>query len=80
MLLTSATPYTYSNLVQYLTAKNLLVSENVLTRSLTGLAVPVITFGHGPKVVIVAGRVHPGESNSSWVVHGLMNFLQQTHP
>ena len=27
------------------------------------------------KVVIVTGRVHPGESNSSWIVHGLIKFL-----
>jgi cytosolic carboxypeptidase protein 2/3 len=80
VLLTSATPYLYSQLIQYLTTKSLLTNEDVLTRSLTGLVVPVVTFGHGPRVVIVVGRVHPGESNSSWVVHGLMNFLQQGHP
>ena len=27
------------------------------------------------KVVIVSARVHPGESNASWLVHGLMGFL-----
>ena len=27
------------------------------------------------KVIIVTGRVHPGESNSSWIVHGLIKFL-----
>jgi murein tripeptide amidase MpaA len=25
---------------------------------------------------VIAGRVHPGESNSSWVVHGILSFLQ----
>ena len=50
--------------------------DNILTRSLSGLDVPVLTFGHGPKIVVVVGRVHPGETNSSWVIHGLMQFLQ----
>ena len=27
------------------------------------------------KVVVITGRVHPGESNASWVVHGLIRFL-----
>jgi hypothetical protein len=27
------------------------------------------------KVVVVSARVHPGESNASWLVHGLMSFL-----
>eukprot|EP00435_Cladocopium_sp_Y103_P069901 s206_g34.t1 len=27
------------------------------------------------KVVVVSARVHPGESNASWLVHGLMGFL-----
>jgi len=27
------------------------------------------------KVVVVSSRVHPGESNASWLVHGLISFL-----
>ena len=27
------------------------------------------------KVIVITGRVHPGESNASWVVHGLIRFL-----
>lgn len=49
-----------------------------MIRSLSGLAVPVLSYGHGPKVIIVVGRVHPGESHSSWVVHGLMSYLSQS--
>lgn len=30
------------------------------------------------KAVIVSSRVHPGESNASWIVHGLMGFLLST--
>ena len=27
------------------------------------------------KVICITGRVHPGESNSSWIVHGIIRFL-----
>ena len=27
------------------------------------------------KYVIVCSRVHPGESNSSYIMHGFMNFI-----
>eukprot|EP00930_Biecheleria_cincta_P031414 TRINITY_DN21807_c0_g2_i1.p1 TRINITY_DN21807_c0_g2~~TRINITY_DN21807_c0_g2_i1.p1 ORF type:complete len:1414 (+),score=214.08 TRINITY_DN21807_c0_g2_i1:138-4379(+) len=30
------------------------------------------------KAVIISSRVHPGESNASWIVHGLMGFLLST--
>ena len=46
-----------------------------MCRSLSGLDVPVLSFGSGPKTVVILGRVHPGEANASWVVHGLLNFM-----
>ena len=27
------------------------------------------------KVIIITGRVHPGETNASWIVHGIIKFL-----
>ena len=27
------------------------------------------------KVIIMTGRVHPGETNASWIVHGFIKFL-----
>lgn len=27
------------------------------------------------KVIIITGRVHPGETNASWLVHGIIKFL-----
>lgn len=30
--------------------------------------------------VVISGRVHPGESNASWIVHGILQFLMTDHP
>lgn len=27
------------------------------------------------KIIFITGRCHPGESNGSWMVHGLIEFL-----
>lgn len=41
----------------------------------------ITNFGHSKneemkkKVIILTGRVHPGESHSSWIVHGIIKFL-----
>ena len=61
-----------------------IVETSSLTTTLGGVEVPRITitdFSHSrednlrKKVVIITGRVHPGESNSSWIVHGMIRFL-----
>ena len=31
------------------------------------------------KAVIITGRVHPGESNSSFIVEGIIKFLTSNH-
>ncbi|KAG5273394.1 hypothetical protein AALO_G00150870 [Alosa alosa] len=62
-----------------------------LCRSLAGNLVPVLTVtspsrkcgeceaAHKPAIVITA-RVHPGETNSSWVMKGIMDFLLSDTP
>ena len=30
--------------------------------------------------MVVSARVHPGESNSSWIMRGLLRHLISTHP
>mmetsp|Transcript_104612 Transcript_104612/g.239783 ORF Transcript_104612/g.239783 Transcript_104612/m.239783 type:complete len:735 (-) Transcript_104612:2310-4514(-) len=32
------------------------------------------------RICVASARVHPGESNSSWLMHGLLNFLLSTNP
>ena len=27
------------------------------------------------RTVIICGRIHPGETNSSWILHGIIDFL-----
>jgi hypothetical protein len=47
---------------------NLCNSNNLLTQSLVGLPVPLLSFGQGKNYIVIVGRVHPGETNSSWVI------------
>ena len=75
VLLASATPYTYTFFLNNLNQKNLLEKTSILTKSLSGLDVPVLSFGTGARTVVIVGRVHPGETHSSWVIHGLLNYL-----
>lgn len=34
----------------------------------------------GKEYVVITGRVHPGETNSSWVMKGVIDFLTSEHP
>ncbi|XP_006809993.1 cytosolic carboxypeptidase 2-like [Neolamprologus brichardi] len=83
-------PYTYSRLQRYLSriTSNPTVRSyckvRVLCQSLAGNAVYVITVtpqdsnrrdDKTKKAVVVTARVHPGESNASWMMEGFLNFL-----
>lgn len=34
----------------------------------------------GKTYVVISSRVHPGESNASWIMRGLLRHLTSNHP
>lgn len=40
-------------------------------------AIPKIKY---KKIVMVTGRVHPGESNASYMMEGFLKFITSNHP
>ncbi|VDM42669.1 unnamed protein product [Toxocara canis] len=84
-------PYTYSFLqasLEYMTgrlskADSAYMRVDKLCDTLAGNAVPLITItATGSReevdrreVVVLSARVHPGESNASWMMHGVIEFL-----
>jgi len=54
---------------------------DTLCRSLAGNAVPLITVTGSidqlsqRDTVVLMARVHPGETNASWIMHGIIQFL-----
>jgi murein tripeptide amidase MpaA len=57
-----------------------------LCKSLSGLSIPLITITDfqddadtlsNKKVIFLQSRVHPGETHSSWIIHGLIKALLQ---
>ncbi|XP_028928622.1 cytosolic carboxypeptidase 3 isoform X2 [Ornithorhynchus anatinus] len=82
-------PYTYANLQDYLAVicndpvKSKFCKVGVLCHSLARNMVYVLTIttpsrDSGPrkrKAVILTARVHPGESNSSWIMKGFLDYI-----
>jgi len=83
-------PYTYTNLQNYLhnleqdPVRRKLFRRRSLCQTLAGNTCDLLTitsFSGDPqtlkkrKGVVVSARVHPGESNGSWMMKGLIDFL-----
>jgi len=85
-----AEPYTYTDLqrcLHDLTAP--CVQRTILCKSLAGNNCDLITITNPASTlsqlskrsgVILTARVHPGESNASWVMQGILNFLISASP
>ena len=84
--------YTYTRLQSYLDNiekkhlpyfKRELLTSTVQQRRLDLLTITApdnLTEGRRQKVIFVTGRVHPGESPSSHIVQGFIDFLVSNHP
>ncbi|TMS35557.1 hypothetical protein L596_002936 [Steinernema carpocapsae] len=77
-------PYSYSKLQQFLgnlEARNLpffkrdLLASSVQKRRLDLITISGEANNKKPKIIFLMGRVHPGETPSSFVIHGLLQFL-----
>ncbi|KAK3593957.1 hypothetical protein CHS0354_040690 [Potamilus streckersoni] len=83
-------PYTYTDLQDYLLdlsndpVKSKICKQRVLCRTLAGNLVYVLTITSPSqnaddlkhkKAVVVTSRVHPGESNASWMMKGFLDYL-----
>ncbi|XP_006157896.1 cytosolic carboxypeptidase 2 isoform X1 [Tupaia chinensis] len=88
-------PYTYTDLQCYLlsVAKNPVQSRfcklRTLCRSLAGNTVYLLTITNPSrtpqeaatkKAVVLSARVHPGESNGSWIMKGFLDFILGNSP
>lgn len=74
--------------LEYVKASNILREEK-LCSSLSGVEVPMLTITDyndktidilKRKAAIISGRIHPGEANGSWMMHGLIQFLLSNKP
>ncbi|XP_069888429.1 cytosolic carboxypeptidase 2 [Dipodomys merriami] len=88
-------PYTYTDLQCHLLAiaNNPVQSQfckfRALCRSLAGNTVYLLTITNPSKTpqeaaakraVVLSARVHPGESNSSWIMKGFLDFILSDSP
>lgn len=83
-------PYTYTDLQKYLyklqsdPKRSKHVRRRLLCKSLAGNNCDLLTItapAYSPEelnervTVVLSSRVHPGESNASWIMHGMLEFL-----
>lgn len=88
-------PYTYTMLQDYLTAlaqdpfRSSVCKQRVLCQSLGGNVCDVLTVTHFGgtsdemklrRGVVVTSRIHPGESNASWMMKGFIDFITSDDP
>ena len=73
-------PYSYTQLLKFLTTLSFGKALTPL-KTLSGLPIPILQITdeaepqYNKQVVLVTGRIHPGESNASYVAEGLLEYL-----
>ncbi|XP_045111207.1 cytosolic carboxypeptidase Nna1-like isoform X2 [Portunus trituberculatus] len=87
-------PYSFSDLQEHLLTiqndpfKASVCRQRVLCRSLAGNPVYLLTItshdndddSKKKRAVVLSARVHPGETPSSWILKGVLDFLTADHP
>ena len=82
--LVSPAPVSSSLLQRAATVPTSVMRRTVLCRTLAGNAVPLVTITNfsSPQeeidtrpYIVLSARVHPGETNASWMMRGVMDFL-----
>jgi len=86
-------PYTYSDLQRYLNSlikevPKSIIQRQTLCQTIMGNDCDLLTItdfeNENKKMdkpyILLTGRVHPGESNSSFILEGLIDFLVSSHP
>ncbi|XP_076818930.1 uncharacterized protein LOC143464813 isoform X3 [Clavelina lepadiformis] len=83
-------PYTYSDLQEYLLqlandpVRSRFCKQRVLCRTLAGNLVYILTItspsrnpeiSRAKRAVVLTARVHPGETNASWMMKGFLDYL-----
>jgi len=73
-------PYTYTQLQRFLTSIKHNCEHKVLCNTISGLKCDLLTITNDEKddnkrSIVLTARVHPGETVSSWMMEGLIEYL-----
>ena len=84
-------PYTYTDLQNYLAdittdpVKSKMIKSRILCKSLAGNSIHILTVSNPSKnsqsddrkkkMILITARIHPGESNGSWMMKGFLDFV-----
>ncbi len=81
-------PYTYSAVLAHLKQLKLLstgiAKHTNLGSSLGGINIPLLKISNNfcdlKPIIVIIGRQHPGETHSSFIIHGFINHIMSTNP